>query len=119
MITNTRWGSYEVIAEGPKYKVKILTFNPGCGISFQKHFKRSENWQVVEGEVKLAIQREYNSKPIIYRLDEEFSTVFINVEEWHQVWNFSDKPAKIVEIQYGECEEEDIERIQHEWIGDK
>jgi mannose-6-phosphate isomerase-like protein (cupin superfamily) len=39
------------------------------------------------------------------------TTIKIPAGEWHQLINPTDKPCKIVEIQYGtECEEDDIER---------
>ncbi|MEE8434529.1 MAG: sugar phosphate nucleotidyltransferase, partial [bacterium] len=31
------WGAYEVLAEGPGYKVKVLTVNPGQKLSLQMH----------------------------------------------------------------------------------
>lgn len=117
-ITETRWGNYEVVRELPGYKIKILTVNPGCGISYQKHFKRAEVWFFTEGELDVAWSSD----------DEDPTCCFVETYQagddlslprlyWHQFWNFSDKPAKILEIQIGECEEEDIERIQYEWIG--
>jgi len=36
---------------------------------------------------------------------------WISVNEWHQLCNETDRPLKLIEIQYGEdCVEEDIER---------
>ena len=38
-------------------------------------------------------------------------SIEINVEQWHKLFNLTNFPLKIVEIQYGnECVEEDIER---------
>ena len=33
--------------------------------------------------------------------------------QWHQIANESDKPCKVIEIQYGkDCSEDDIERME-------
>lgn len=119
MIIQTRWGNYEVVRELPGYKIKILTVNPGCGISYQKHFKRKEHWHVIEGKLRFAFSVYDDGPPHFMTLDCKHNKfILLNEEDWHQFWNFSDKPAKILEIQIGECEEEDIERTQYEWIGE-
>ena len=39
-------------------------------------------------------------------------TLRIDEGQWHQLVNETDKPVKIIEIQYGEnCIEDDIERV--------
>jgi cytidyltransferase-like protein len=108
--TERPWGYYRVIHDVPGCKVKELTVNPGCKLSMQRHFKRSEYWLVSEGQCDVVSEMSNG-----YRLP----TVFLNkhnnrhiaVGEWHQLCNPYDEPCRIVEIQYGElCEEFDIER---------
>jgi mannose-6-phosphate isomerase-like protein (cupin superfamily) len=88
----------------PGVKVKELTVDPGKSLSMQRHQFRSELWFVGEGEAML--NWDYGGKKIkLYKQET------INVNEWHQLENKTDKPLKIIEIQYGEsCTEEDIER---------
>ncbi len=44
------WGSfYNLFEDGSEIKVKELVVQPGKGMSFQKHFKRSEIWLVSKG----------------------------------------------------------------------
>ena len=43
------WGSWEILAQGPLYQVKLLTFNPGAEMSLQTHKHRSEHWTVISG----------------------------------------------------------------------
>jgi mannose-1-phosphate guanylyltransferase/mannose-6-phosphate isomerase len=45
------WGSYTVLTESDRYKVKRLTVDPHQKMSLQKHEKRSEHWVVVTGEI--------------------------------------------------------------------
>lgn len=99
------WGYYRVLhTVGPYVKVKELTVEPGKSLSLQRHQFRSELWFVAEGLAGL--NWEYGGTKI-----KEFKSEIINPKEWHQLYNPTDKPLKVVEIQYGEkCEEEDIER---------
>lgn len=102
--TIRQWGYYRVLYEVPGMKVKELTVNPGYSLSMQRHFKRSEHWQVSEG---------------IAQVDTEFGTTQLNLHDtieipvgsWHKLYNTTNNPCRIVEIQFGEdCIEEDIER---------
>jgi cytidyltransferase-like protein len=103
--TERPWGYYRVLhAIGPSVKVKELTVDPGKKLSMQRHQHRSELWFVGEGEAML--NWDYGGKKIKLHKQET-----INVNEWHQLENKTDKPLKIIEIQYGaNCIEEDIER---------
>jgi D-beta-D-heptose 7-phosphate kinase/D-beta-D-heptose 1-phosphate adenosyltransferase len=99
------WGYYRVLHTiGDKVKVKELTVDPGKTLSMQRHKYRAELWFVAEG---LAGNNwDYGGKKI-----KLYKTEIINPNEWHQLHNPTDKPLKVIEIQYGErCEEEDIER---------
>ena len=108
--TERNWGYYRVLHEnGPEVKVKELTVNPGERLSMQRHEKRAEHWFVSEGVAS------------VYGLDvstditlEKYGThksLHIRKGQWHMLANETDKPLKVVEIQYGEeCVEEDIER---------
>jgi D-beta-D-heptose 7-phosphate kinase/D-beta-D-heptose 1-phosphate adenosyltransferase len=99
------WGYYRVLHTiGNNVKVKELTVDPGKTLSMQRHKYRSELWFVAEG---LAGNNwDYGGKKI-----KPYKTEIINPNEWHQLHNPTDKPLKVIEIQYGEaCTEEDIER---------
>jgi cytidyltransferase-like protein len=103
--TERPWGYYRVLHSiGPGVKVKELTVDPGKKLSMQRHQHRSELWFVGEGEATL--NWDYGGKRIKLHKQET-----ISVNEWHQLENKTDKPLKIIEIQYGDnCIEEDIER---------
>jgi len=98
------WGYYRVLYDQPGTKVKELIVDPGMSLSRQRHFKRSEHWHVVEGEAFVHLN---NERYKLYTKD----SIEINVEQWHKLFNLTNFPLKIIEIQYGnECIEEDIER---------
>ncbi len=99
------WGYYRVLhTVGKNVKVKELTIDPGQSLSMQRHKYRSELWFVAEGTA--GNNWEFGGEKI-----KPYKTEVINPSEWHQLHNPTDSPLKIIEIQYGECcEEEDIER---------
>lgn len=109
--TERIWGYYRVLHEnGQEVKLKELTVEPRHYLSMQKHSHRSELWFVAEGEASLyTINRSSDAEKVGTYC--KFSTLHINVNDWHQLANESDEPLKIIEIQYGEeCVEEDIVR---------
>lgn len=103
--TQRPWGYYRVLhTVGPRVKVKELTVEPGQSLSLQKHQHRSEFWFVAEGLA--GVRWDYGDSKI-----KEFSHEIISANEWHQLFNPTDRPLKIIEIQFGAvCDESDIER---------
>ncbi len=49
------WGGFTVLEDTPAFKVKRIWVLPGQRLSYQKHFHRSEDWVVVEGNGKVAL----------------------------------------------------------------
>ena len=86
---------------------------PNAGISFQRHFKRSEIWYVRSGEgfVKYSVSNPNKADTIKLFKDDIF---VVNKGMWHQLYNESHEDLIIIEIQYGtETNEDDIERLQY------
>lgn len=110
--TERAWGYYRVLHEvGNHVKLKELTVNPKTCLSMQRHEKRAELWFVAEGEATVytldtkSTDREVMCTPVKHQ------RTVIELNEWHQLCNETDRPLKLIEIQYGEdCVEEDIER---------
>lgn len=104
------WGFYRTIDKGPKWQVKELTIMPGQSLSDQRHFFRSEHWHVVEGVVTIDLQEPNSNVPHTIEVKPQQSWD-ISKKTWHRAYNKTKKPAKIVEIWFGdELSEEDIER---------
>ena len=106
------WGYYRVLHQnGPGVKVKELTVEPGKRLSMQRHEERSEHWFVSEGTAHVYTLN-VSSDAELRGIYTQHQSLHIPCNEWHQLANESDKPLKIVEIQYGiNCVEEDIERL--------
>ena len=109
--TERQWGYYRVLHEnGPEVKVKELTVEPGKYLSMQRHNSRLELWFVAEGTATVYTINNSSDEELdgVY---EKFRNIHIATNQWHRLANETDKPLKIIEIQYGnECIEEDIER---------
>ena len=111
------WGWYKVLYNAMTTKVKELCIEPGRSISLQRHFKRNEFWFVSEGECTASVAFVFEflkerDKSVILTAHERF---IVPVNTWHSLYNHTDKPCNIVEIQYGkECEELDIERKEND-----
>jgi mannose-6-phosphate isomerase-like protein (cupin superfamily) len=107
--TERDWGYYRVIHETPTHKVKELTVDPGKSLSLQKHQLRSEFWFVSEGIA--TVEQGNNSTVLSKREYEMYEQLVIPLGSWHMLSNTTNKPARIIEIQYGDqCIEDDIER---------
>jgi mannose-6-phosphate isomerase-like protein (cupin superfamily) len=105
--TSRPWGYYRVLHEiGGQVKVKELTVEPHKAISMQRHEHRAEFWFVAEGTATVfSVHRD------LVGTYHQHDHVWINRGQWHQLWNETDHPLRIIEIQFGDaCLEDDIER---------
>jgi mannose-6-phosphate isomerase-like protein (cupin superfamily) len=95
---------------GNEVKLKELVVEPRKYLSMQKHSNRLELWFVVEGTATVYTVNSSSDEELdgVYT---KFQSIHIATNQWHRLANETDKPLKIIEIQYGtECSEEDIER---------
>ena len=107
------WGSFYNLFEEDQVKVKELVVSPGKGMSFQRHFKRSEIWMVSRGSCVVNYSKDNPDNKRNIKLN-KFDHYLVPVGEWHQITNPFKETCHIIEIQYGdECIEEDIERTEY------
>ncbi len=103
------WGRWEVLLEGPAYKVKRITVLPGKRLSYQKHFKRNEHWVIVEGKGMVTI----DGKEVHM---EKGDAVDIALETPHRMANNGDEDLTFIEVQHGEYfGEDDIMRLEDDY----
>ena len=109
--TSRAWGYYRVLHEqGKEIKVKELTVGAKTCLSMQKHKDRAEHWFVAEGTATVYTLNAGTDMDLVGNFN-KFESLHINKEQWHKLCNETDKPLRVIEIQYGEnCIEEDIER---------
>ena len=99
------WGSYCVLEEGPRYKMKRIVVFPGAQLSSQMHHHRSEHWVVVDGTALVEVDG-------VERVMVENQSVDIPKTAMHRLANPGKVPLEIIEIQSGPyLEEDDIVRF--------
>ena len=108
--TERDWGYWRVLDDNPKkgYKVKELVIYPSKSLSDQRHFERSEDWNILQGTVN--ITTEYNNNKHSVMLTSSSVNYNVGKEVWHKASNPGTENAHILEVQWGKCYEEDIER---------
>lgn len=103
------WGSYTVLEESERYKIKRIVVKPGCRLSLQKHFHRNEHWVVVSGTAKVTI----GESETILRPNE---STYIHLGDIHRLENPGRIDVVLIEVQIGDyLEEDDIIRIEDEY----
>ncbi len=107
------WGSFYNLFEEDNIKVKELIVASGKGMSFQKHFKRSEIWLVSKGSCIVNFSKDSPDNKSKIQLN-RFDHYLVPVGDWHQITNPFEDECHLIEIQYGEeCVEDDIERTEY------
>ena len=101
------WGNFERFCQNEKATVKILHVNPHEAFSLQFHHNRDEFWKVIEGTGNILIGNETRTG----KKGDEF---FIPSETKHQI-KTSDASLSIMEISFGDFDENDIVRLEDKY----
>src|ERR1051325_8163123 len=100
------WGMYEVLDEGPNFKVKRIEVRPRQRLSLQSHENRSEHWVIVSGQAIVTV----GEKEIHLRANDD---VLIPRQARHRVANPGPDPLVFIEVQCGSyLGEDDIQRYE-------
>jgi D-beta-D-heptose 7-phosphate kinase/D-beta-D-heptose 1-phosphate adenosyltransferase len=107
--TQRLWGKYRDLDANGHWKVKELSIDMGKSLSDQKHFKRSEHWHIVDGDLQMDLEFANGYKTSkVYKTGE---SIDIPKLAWHKATNVGSAPVKVIEVWMGsELSEEDIER---------
>jgi len=99
------WGSYTVLGEGARFKLKRIEVKPGASLSLQMHHHRSEHWIVVSGMAKVV----NGNKDFFVRANE---STYIPAGCQHRLENPGVMDLVMIEVQSGEyLGEDDIVRF--------
>jgi mannose-1-phosphate guanylyltransferase/mannose-6-phosphate isomerase len=103
------WGSYTVMEKSDRHKIKNITVEPKKKLSLQLHYHRSEHWIVVKGMATVQI----NDETFFLRQGE---STFIRAGMRHRLANEGKLSLEIIEVQLGECvDEDDIVRFDDDY----
>lgn len=100
------WGTYTVLEEGPRFKIKRIVVKPGASLSLQMHHHRSEHWIVVSGMAKVV-----NGEKELFVSTNE--STYIPAGHKHRLENPGVVDLVMIEVQSGEyLGEDDIVRFE-------
>jgi len=100
------WGTYTVLEEGPRFKIKRIEVKPGASLSLQMHHHRSEHWVVVSGMAKVI-----NGESEFFVSTNQ--STYIPAGHKHRLENPGVVELVMIEVQSGEyLGEDDIVRFE-------
>ncbi|MFN0161160.1 MAG: mannose-1-phosphate guanylyltransferase/mannose-6-phosphate isomerase [Burkholderiales bacterium] len=103
------WGTYTVLEEGARFKIKRIEVKPGASLSLQMHHHRSEHWIVVSGMAKVV-----NGEQNLFVSTNE--STFIPAGHKHRLENPGVLNLVMIEVQSGEyLGEDDIVRFEDKY----
>lgn len=103
--THRPWGTYTVLEEGSRYKIKRIVVKPNASLSLQKHHHRSEHWVVVSGSALVV----NGDQETLVRSNE---SAYIPIGVKHRLVNPGVIDCVMIEVQVGDyLGEDDIVRF--------
>jgi mannose-1-phosphate guanylyltransferase/mannose-6-phosphate isomerase len=100
------WGTYTVLEEGDRFKMKRIVVKPNAQLSLQMHHHRSEHWIVVSGCAEIV-----NGEQVISLQPNE--STYIPAGHKHRLKNPGVMDLVLIEVQCGEyLGEDDIVRFE-------
>jgi mannose-1-phosphate guanylyltransferase/mannose-6-phosphate isomerase len=100
------WGTYTVLEEGPRFKIKRIVVKPEGRLSLQMHHHRSEHWVVVSGMARVV----NGEQELFINTDE---STYIPAGHKHRLENPGVVDLVMIEVQSGEyLGEDDIVRFE-------
>jgi mannose-1-phosphate guanylyltransferase/mannose-6-phosphate isomerase len=100
------WGSFTVLEEGARYKIKRIVVDSGQRLSLQMHYHRSEHWIVVKGCAKVTIG---DKETLVH----ENESIYVPKSQTHRLENPGKVVLELIEVQVGEyVGEDDIVRYE-------
>ncbi len=102
------WGVWADWYRTPEATLKCMVIKPGARMSLQKHAHRQEVWRTISGQG----EDQGTSPPTPLTPGH---THVVKVGATHRIANTGAEPLVIVELQMGECREDDIERLADDY----
>jgi mannose-1-phosphate guanylyltransferase/mannose-6-phosphate isomerase len=100
------WGTYTVLEEGSRFKIKRIVVKPAGRLSLQMHHHRSEHWVVVSGMARVV----NGDQELFINTDE---STYIPAGHKHRLENPGVVDLVMIEVQSGEyLGEDDIVRFE-------
>ena len=102
------WGGFRRYTLNEISTVKLITVSPGHSLSKQRHRDREEMWVALDAGLEVQI----GDTTEVADVGDEF---FIPKGETHRMSCPGSRPCRVLEIAFGEFDEEDIERLSDDY----
>jgi mannose-6-phosphate isomerase len=103
------WGHFAILSEETNHKVKRVTVYSGRRLSYQRHFRRSEHWFLVQGEAIVTRDGQDLQMTAGQAID-------LPAKSWHRIQSCGRENLVFIEVQTGEYfGEDDIERSEDDY----
>jgi mannose-6-phosphate isomerase len=102
------WGSFKQFANNRDSTVSLMTVLPGQRLSLQSHTGRAELWIVIDDG---AIVQVGENEAVHHAGDE----IWIPANEKHRLGNNGDKPVRVLEVAFGNWQQDDIRRYSDDY----
>jgi mannose-6-phosphate isomerase len=102
------WGSFKQFANNRQCTVSLMTVLPRQRLSFQSHTGRAELWIVIDDGALVQVGEQER----VCRAGEE---IWIQANEKHRLSSSGDKPVRVLEVAFGNWQQEDIKRYADDY----
>lgn len=102
------WGSFKQFANNENCTVSLMTVLPGQRLSLQSHTGRAEMWIVLDDGAVVQVGEKVNE----CKAGDE---IWIRVNEKHRLSNNTETPVRVLEVAFGNWQQEDIKRFQDDY----
>lgn len=102
------WGSFKQYTHNRECTVSLMTVLPGQRLSLQSHTGRAELWIVID---EGAVVRVGDSEQEYHAGDE----IWIAAEQKHRLTCRGCKPVRVLEVAFGNWQQEDIKRYEDDY----
>lgn len=101
------WGEYFGWDKGEGWNLKTIYIKPKMRLSLQYHHHREEWWLLVDGDAKAVVEDGGTTRTVALKKGEVFR---VKKKQVHRLT--SEKGGTVVEVAYGDFDEDDIVRVQ-------
>jgi len=103
------WGTFKQFAFNEECTVSLMMILPDQRLSLQSHTGRAELWIVMDDGVLVQVGDEINE----YKAGDE---IWIPANEKHRLTCKGDKPLRVLEVAFGNWQQDDIKRYEDDYI---
>ena len=101
------WGRFEQFTKNEPCTVKLIFLDADKQLSLQYHNNRTEFWKVIQGPIKVQLEKES-------RILKEGESILIPKKAVHRLMS-AGVPAVVLEISMGNFDEADIVRLEDDY----